>query len=624
MLQGVVFQARDGRVRAMNPAAERILGRSREELTGPASVDVEHPNLRDDGTPFPGTEHPAMVALRTGQEVRAVVMGVFNPSEGAYRWIRITAVPLFREGEREPNEVYTIFDDFTDRRAALAALRESERRHRDLFEKMSEGFAVHEIVCDDAGAPVDYRFLDVNPAFERLTGLRREEVVGRLLSEVLPGDNSLWLSKYGRVALGGGPAHFEGFANGLGRHYDVVAFSPAPRQFATLFLDVTERKEAAARLAEADRKKGEFIALLSHELRNPLAPIRSALHLLDHADPGSERGARARAVVGRQVRHLARLVDDLLDVTRIGSGKVELRRTRVDLAEVGRAAVDDHRELFARAGVALALEAPPAPVWVDADGARLAQVASNLLQNAAKFTQRGGAATLTVSTAGSRAVLRVADDGLGIPPEILPGIFDPFSQGDRSLARTSGGLGLGLALVKGLVDLHGGAVRAESGGRGRGAAFTVELPLARAGAPAAEGRPAAEQAGAPGGLDVLIIEDNADAGDTLVEVLRLEGHRARLAPDGRSGLALARAAPPDVILCDLGLPDVDGYEVAAAIRATPALRGIRLVALSGYAQPEDRRRSAEAGFDAHLAKPAEIAELERALRGGPAITAPAG
>jgi PAS domain S-box-containing protein len=487
--------------------------------------------------------------------------------------------------------------------------------HRALFEKMSEGFAVHEIVCDAAGKPVDYRFLDVNPAFERLTGLTREAVLGRLLSEVLPGDNSLWITRYGRVALGGGPAHFDGFASALGRHYEVFAFSPAPRQFAALFLDVTERRRAEQRVLEADRRKSDFIALLSHELRNPLAPIRSALHLLDQAPPGSDRGAQARAVIGRQVEHLARLVDDLLDVTRIGSGAIELRRGRVDLAELARTACEDHRPLFERAGVALRFRPPPAPVPVDGDGARLAQVVGNLLQNAAKFTPRGGAATVEVGDAGGRATLRVRDDGLGVPADLLPRLFEPFSQADRSLARSGGGLGLGLALVKGLVDLHGGTVRAESTGLGRGSTFPVELPLAAAAEAARAPAPprAAEPAGA-GGLDVLVIEDHLDAGETLVEVLRLEGHRARLARDGRSGLALARAARPDVILCDLGLPDVDGFEVAAAVRANPALRATRLVALSGYAQPEDRRRSAEAGFDAHLAKPAGLDELRRALR----------
>jgi PAS domain S-box-containing protein len=501
-------------------------------------------------------------------------------------------------GERERREQHV-----------LETLRESERRYRDLFEKMTEGFAIHEIVCDASGAPVDYRFLEVNPAFERLTGLSREKVVGRLLGEVLPGDNSVWISAYGKVALTGEPIQFDSHAEGLGRHYDVFAFCPRPRQFAVLFVDVTARKRSEERLAEADRRKSEFIALLSHELRNPLAPIRSALFLLDHADCDPERAGRARAVIERQVDHLARLVDDLLDVTRIGSGKIELRRTRVDLGALARRVCEDHRPLFERGGVALRCEVAHAPVWVDADTTRLAQVIGNLVQNSAKFTHRGGTTWVAVAGREGHAELRVRDDGIGMEPGLLARLFEPFTQGDRTLARTSGGLGLGLALVKGLVDLHGGTVRAQSAGPGRGAQIVVELPLANPGvAPEA---PSAEAAVA--GLEIVVIEDNADAGETLVEVLRIEGHRAQLALDGRSGIALVRRVRPDVVLCDLGLPDLDGYEVARTLRAEPALARTMLFALSGYAQPEDRDRAAEAGFDAHLAKPAPVEELRRIL-----------
>jgi CheY-like chemotaxis protein/anti-sigma regulatory factor (Ser/Thr protein kinase) len=251
------------------------------------------------------------------------------------------------------------------------------------------------------------------------------------------------------------------------------------------------------------------------------------------------------------------------------------------------------------------------PAVVDADSTRIAQVVGNLLQNAAKFTPEGGTVKVALGTGGGRTELTVEDDGIGIDAALLPRVFDPFTQAERTLARTQGGLGLGLSLVKGLVELHGGAVSARSAGEGRGSTFVVTLPLAfeEASAPPADG--AAFRAGER--LDVLVIEDGEDAAATLADLLELAGHRVRVARDGRSGVDLARAAPPDLVLCDIGLPDLDGFGVARALRADPALVRTRLVALSGYALPEDRAHAAEAGFDAHLAKPAQIAELELIL-----------
>jgi signal transduction histidine kinase/CheY-like chemotaxis protein len=368
-------------------------------------------------------------------------------------------------------------------------------------------------------------------------------------------------------------------------------------------------QRAREELRESDRRKSDFIAVLSHELRNPLAPIRNSLYLLERAEAGSDRAARAREVIRRQTDHLTRLIDDLLDTTRIARGKVELQRRRVDFCGIVRRACDDHRTLFAGRRLELRFECT-GEVWIDADETRIVQIVGNLLQNAAKFSREGGVVSVSVGTADGHADVRVRDEGIGIGGDLLPRLFEPFVQADGGLARTRGGLGLGLALVRGLVELHGGAVRAFSDGAERGAEFVVSLPLARA-----PEHPAPRVAAGSGerAKDILVIEDNLDAALTVAEVLEMEGHRVHVATDGRTGLAKARELKPDVVLCDIGLPDIDGYEVARAIRADGALRGIRLLAVTGYAQPEDRQRARDAGFDALIAKPADIEELKNSL-----------
>ena len=364
-------------------------------------------------------------------------------------------------------------------------------------------------------------------------------------------------------------------------------------------------RESEQSLREEDRRKNEFIAMLSHELRNPLAPIRHGLYLLDRAPPGSERAARAREIIYRQTGHLTRLVDDLLDVTRISRGKIELQRARVDAREVVRRACDDYRALFHERKLELRVETFD-PVWIEADETRMAQVVGNLLHNAAKFSREGGIVTVSVGASDGQAQIRVNDDGIGISPELLPHLFEPFVQADGGLARTKGGLGLGLALVKGLAELHGGTARAHSEGAGRGAEFVVTLPSA---APPAQPARVPAATVATRVIEVLVIEDNVDAAHSIAEVLEMEGHRVHVATDGLSGIAKARELKPEVVLCDIGLPDVDGYQIARTLRSDDRLRSTRLVALSGYAQPEDRRRAAEAGFDDHVAKPPSLGAL---------------
>jgi signal transduction histidine kinase len=390
---------------------------------------------------------------------------------------------------------------------------------------------------------------------------------------------------------------------------NIVAYDQALVRF------IGELAESALRhmrdreaLRDADRRKNEFLSVLSHELRNPLAPIMSSIHLLKHAEPGGEQAGRAREVIERQVEHLSRLVDDLLDLTRMTTGKLDLRCAHVDVAIVARRAADDLRSVLDARGLSLEVDLPDAPVVVNGDAMRIAQVLGNLLQNAAKFTPRGGAVRVSARSVADVAELRVRDTGVGMAPELLARVFEPFVQAEATLARTSGGLGLGLAVVKGIVGQHGGAVRAESAGPGKGTEVVVRLPLAAAEVSRAE---VAAHPVRRGRL-VLVVDDNADAADSLAELVELFGHTAEVAHDGPSALAKARLNPPDVVLCDIGLPGMSGYEVARALRASPP-GPMKLVAVSGYAQPEDVARAAEAGFDRHIAKPPDPDEILRAL-----------
>jgi len=373
-------------------------------------------------------------------------------------------------------------------------------------------------------------------------------------------------------------------------------------------------RESERHLREVDRSKNEFLAVLSHELRNPLAPIKNSLYVLGRSAPGSAQAMRALAVLDRQVSQLVRLVDDLLDVTRITRNKIQLKREWLELNELVRRTVEDQRSVFDGVGVHLEAELAPANVVVLADRERLSQVVANLLQNAAKFTTRGGSVRVTVTADASagRAILRVADTGVGMEPETLARLFQPFVQAEQTLDRSRGGLGLGLALVKGLVQLHGGEVSAQSEGLGKGAVFTVHLPL--------EETAAVETSIAPVSVGrcrrrVLVVEDNCDAAETLREVLELIGHEVAVAHSGPEALQKARVLEPEVVLCDIGLPGMDGYEVARAFRADQMLNKASLVALSGYALPEDLQRSAAAGFSQHLAKPPSMEKLETLLDG---------
>jgi PAS domain S-box-containing protein len=499
-------------------------------------------------------------------------------------------------------------------------LRETEA----LFRTTVENLPINLVLYDR-----DYRILYMNPTLvticARLCGRAPDELAGMRGAELWP--PPIWgpLYEHTERAIATGERQSYDLATNMPNHgpsvrewtvVPLVGESGKVERILTMSIDVTQQRQMLAQLREADQRKSEFIAVLSHELRNPLAAIKSGLHVLEHGAPGSEAVTSSRTIIDRQVDQLVRLVDDLLDVTRITQHRIQLQRKRLDVNELVRATVEDNRAPLERCGVQVQAGLATAPIYVNADSVRLAQVLTNLLTNAVKFTPAGGTATVSVwSDPAGEAVLRVADNGSGIEPALLPRLFEPFMQADRTLARSGGGLGLGLVLVKGLVELHGGTVSANSAGIGQGAEFVVRLPLDRAAADdvgaAVAGGPARAR------RRLLVIEDDPDVGEALRTALEVGGHEVEIAANGYEGIAKAHLFKPDVVLCDIGLPGMDGYAVARAFRADAALRGTCLIALSGYAQNGDVTLARAAGFDEHMAKPTSIEKVNRIVAGLP-------
>jgi PAS domain S-box-containing protein len=507
--------------------------------------------------------------------------------------------------------------DLTQTKLVEEALRASEERFAKAFQASPMALGIVDAQTQ--------RLVEVNDAWVDIFGFPMEEAVGRTCIELgiytSDDERSGFLAKALKCRSGDAPeAQLRG-KDGKSVHVMMRSSSlelGGRPCLLSAIIDVTKRRmaeEAVQRanesLQESDRRKDEFLGVLSHELRNPLAPIRNSLYILEHTAPESDQAQRAKATIDRQINQLVRLVDDLLDVTRISRNKIRLQRQSLDLGEVVYRTTEDHRSMFEKNGLSLEVTTPVAPIFVDADWTRLAQVVGNLLHNAAKFTPRGGSVQVTVSSEpAGHAVIRIRDSGVGMAPEVLGRLFQPFIQADRTLDRSKGGLGLGLALTKGLVELHGGEIGAHSDGPGRGAEFMIRLPL-DASEPRTE-RPAGPPT-TPQRRRVLIIEDNVDAANTLREVLEISGHTVEVAFDGPAGLARAHDFGPDVVLCDIGLPGMDGYQVARSLRADDSFKDLRLIALSGYSSPEDVQRAIEAGFGGHLAKPPSLEKLEELL-----------
>jgi PAS domain S-box-containing protein len=383
--------------------------------------------------------------------------------------------------------------------------------------------------------------------------------------------------------------------------------------------DITERKRLSnelrqrnADLLESDRRKDEFLAMLSHELRNPLAPILNAVQLLRLQRDESEHQQRARTIIERQVGQLARLVDNLLEVSRISTGRIHLQRAQLDMRAIVECSVETVHPLIEQRRHALAVRLPPSPIWIDGDSTRLEQVVVNLLNNAAKYTDEGGHIWLDLQQEGNEAVLQVRDSGVGISPELLPHIFDLFTQAERSLARSQGGLGIGLCLVQRLVEMHGGKVAASSA-LGQGSEFVVRLPVVLPPVPQPASPPTEKAKPTGPSLRVLVVDDNVDTVLSFSMLLKESGHDVRTAHDGPTALEAACDYRPNVVLLDIGLPGLDGYQVAKRMRQQPVLQNVMLVAMTGYRQESDLQRSQEAGFDHHLVKPARFEQIQKIL-----------
>ncbi|HVS40079.1 MAG TPA: PAS domain S-box protein [Gemmataceae bacterium] len=596
----------EGRVTFLNGVAEALTGWTEREAVGRPLHEVFH--IVNERTREPA-ENPALRALRESAVVRLPDPVLLVARDGTERPIDDSTAPMRGEGGTALGAVL-VFRDITERQRAeqaqafLAALVASS--DDAIVSKTLEGV----IRTWNAGA-------------ERLFGHTAAEAVGRPITLIIPPERQDEEHEIlARIRSGARIEHFETVrVSKQGRLIDVSLTVSPVRDGAGRIIgaskiarDITDRKRAEKALREADRRKDEFIALLAHELRNPLAPIRNGLQVMRLAAEDPKTVAPVRDMMDRQLGHVVRLIDDLLDVSRLNRHKMELRRSRVLLADVLRSAVEAARPLVEAAGHELTIALPADPVPLDADVTRLAQVFGNLLTNSAKYTERGGRIWLTAERRGGDVVVSVRDTGIGIPADAMPNIFDMFSQVGRNIERSTGGLGIGLALVKGLVEMHGGTVTAESPGVGQGSTFTVRLPTLEsrpdqatealsAGGPAASGL----------GRRVLVVDDNRDAATSTAMMLRLVGNEVWTAHDGLEAAAAAEAFRPHVILMDVGMPRLNGYEATRRIREQPWGKAMTIIALTGWGQERDKICSQEAGCDGHLVKPVSLSDLEKLL-----------
>lgn len=622
-----------GRFVLVNRRQCEILGRSREELLQMRMQDVTHPD-----------DLPRNLAMleRLVKEGRGFVIEKrYVRPDGTSVWVN-NSVSRALDSEGDAEYVVAVVEDITERKLAQEVLRTAHDTFRHLVEHSPFG-----IYAVDS----DFRLVQVSAGAQKVFENVRP-LLGRDFAEVL---RCIWPEPFASEAIGrfrhtletGEPYHAPSTVERRRDIGEVEAYDWKTERI-TLpdgrfgvvchFYDLSERQHYEEALREANELKDEFLAMLAHELRNPVGAIRNAVGVLERAEPGSDAFQRGLEVAKRQMQHQSQMVDDLLDLSRISRGKLELREERLDLAQVVRDTAEDFRREVERRGLTLTVELLNGVVPVRGDRTRLSQVLGNLLHNAAKFTLPGGEITVEVTQetraehgpsrplgegpgssaegegprhTGDVATVRVRDTGIGIDPKKLPELFEPFAQAGRGPDRAQGGLGLGLALVKGLVEMHGGEVWGHSAGEGAGAEFTFYLPLEKQPLHTPEAHASVPSAG--GSLRVLVIEDIPDAAETLRDLLELSGHTVEVAYSGPSGLAAAERFRPEVVLCDLGLPGMDGYAVAEELRRHPLTTTTHLIALTGYGQEEDRRRSRAAGFDLHLTKPVDPEELNRVL-----------
>lgn len=613
----------DGRLIEDSRSWRSFTGQSYEQMRDFGWLDAVHPEDRARTTRVWNDA----VARRGVYEIELRM----RCADGDYRWSAVRAVPLLNS-DGTIREWMGANSDVTDIHGATEQLRASEERVRLATDAAELGIWSWE------GA-TDRGFWD-NDRMYTIFGFERTDEplnLKRALADVFHPDDTGRLSQAMAAAFNDGQRlHFEGrfyrpdqelrwleLKGHLQRGPDA-----APLRLIGTAADITERKRTeedlrrlAAELSEASRRKTEFLAVLAHELRNPLAPIRTGLELIRLSDNSPATVAHVSDIMERQLTHMVRLVDDLLDVARISSGKVELKKQRMPLESIVTSATEASLPFIEKARQELVIDLPTEPMVLDADPTRFAQVLVNLLTNASKYTPPGGKISVRAQRQGAEVWVAVSDTGIGIPREALPSIFDMFIQVKRdpayakgALGYTKGGLGIGLAIVRRLVELHGGTIQAASDGPGKGSTFTIRLPLPAAGVgdESPTGPDAAATPATPG-CCVLIADDNADAARTLADLLTHEGHTTRVAHDGREALETARTFGPDVAVLDIGMPGMDGYEVARELRRMPQTRHATLIALTGWGDISDRARSHAAGFDHHLTKPAEFSVLQRLL-----------
>ncbi len=622
MLQGVVHQDVNGFIISMNQAAERILGKSREQFLGSTSEYEEKDTIREDGTVFPGHEHPSMVALRSGETIRGCVMGVWNPSQRMYRWIRIDAVPVFREEGQPPVEVYTVFEDITESKHHLEQL-------AGFHHKLSESYALLDTLS--AKAPIglafvdkEFRFQRVNETLAKMHGQPIAAHIGKQVAELFPNEWPSVRDYFVRALAGTAVVNVENASRDQGtetQRYWLNSYYPVTVDdeiigIGVVAVEVTSQKQIEQTLKDADRHKDEFLATLAHELRNPLAPIRASVEVFKLRELDDPDLVLSRAVIDRQVTHMARLLEDLLDVSRISRNTLELRREQVSLQEVLQVALETSQPIIRANLHQLTVDLPAELIWLNADAVRLAQVFSNLLNNAAKYTESSGAIHLHCEVDGDSALVTVRDNGIGIPAEMQPRIFEIFSQAHPALQRSQGGLGIGLSLVKGLVELHDASIEVFSAGLNQGSSFRVRLPtIAQPQSRAELPETASNAACKTSQCRILVADDMRDNADTLGLMLRVLGHDVTLAYGGEEAFLMAEQVRPHIALLDIGMPKVNGYEAAQRIRSQPWGNDIMLVALTGWAREEDRNRTQAAGFDHHLVKPVALASLVELISG---------
>jgi PAS domain S-box-containing protein len=597
----------EGQVTSLNPAAERLIGSGGQEAIGRPLAEL----FRTSDGSINGAAHEPVTGVVRGEAIVSGHRTTLIERGGATRYVEHNAAPI-SDDRGEVTGVVIVLRDITERRQAEQALRKSELRFRHLADAMPQ--IVWTATPDGS---VDY----FNARWYEYTGLAPEASLHEGWRVAVHPDDLGRLSSVRdrRVAEG---QVFEAELRVRRRdgayRWHLVRSLAVPDEAGDLArrfgaaTDIDDRKRAEDGLRDADRRKDEFLAMLAHELRNPLAPIRNAVTMMALAEDDREAQRWSREVIDRQVQHLSSLVDDLLDVGRITQGKITLTKAPLSVRTFLTAAVEASHPLIAARKHRLEVALPEEMLWVEGDPTRLAQVISNLLNNAAKYTPEGGHIRLSVGRDGDEAVIRVKDSGEGIAPEMLPRVFDLFSQASQSIDRSEGGLGIGLTLVKRLVEMHGGTVEARSDGLGHGSEFVVRLPLLRSEVPVTP-PPGGEAPGPGRPRRILVVDDSRDSADTLARLLRRLGHEVEVAYEGPSAYAAAVALVPDIVLLDIGLPGMDGYEVARRLRAEPSLDGVCLVALTGYGSEADRRRSTAVGFDTHLVKPVEFGALRRLL-----------